>query len=72
MDDVELAEGLNATEQAQLFAQISSTCESGWDFSSRWMENKTNMATLQTNQIIPVDLNSILNIPKKKEKGKKT
>eukprot|EP00026_Physarum_polycephalum_P004693 Phypoly_transcript_04716.p2 GENE.Phypoly_transcript_04716~~Phypoly_transcript_04716.p2 ORF type:complete len:277 (+),score=47.98 Phypoly_transcript_04716:1176-2006(+) len=60
MDDVILAEGLNETQKAQLFAQISSTCESGWDFSSRWMANKSNMATLQTNQIIPVDLNSIL------------
>ena len=33
---------------------------SGWDFSSRWFADNTNLATIQTTQIIPVDLNCLL------------
>ncbi|TAH01929.1 MAG: alpha,alpha-trehalase TreA [Sphingobacteriales bacterium] len=33
---------------------------SGWDFSSRWFADNKNMNTIQTTQIIPVDLNCLL------------
>lgn len=60
MDDVELTERMNETERVSLFSQIASTCESGWDFSSRWMAGSyNNLTTLQTNKIAPVDLNSM-------------
>eukprot|EP00897_Mesotaenium_endlicherianum_P003011 jgi/Mesen1/2738/ME000169S01921 len=36
--DREAAEGLSAGDAACLFREIASAAESGWDFSSRWME----------------------------------
>ena len=33
---------------------------SGWDFSSRWFADEKNISTIQTTNIIPVDLNCLL------------
>eukprot|EP00850_Spirogloea_muscicola_P006204 SM000029S10499 [mRNA] locus=s29:440833:443559:- [translate_table: standard] len=38
LEDVAAAEGLAPAEAAALYREIASTAESGWDFSSRWME----------------------------------
>jgi alpha,alpha-trehalase len=59
---------LNETEMATLYANLASGAESGWDYSSRWIANPSDAATdtffplrsLNTIEIIPVDLNSIL------------
>ena len=57
-EDVELAGG---TSDTVLFRNIRAACESGWDFSSRWMEDgKRGLADLITTEIIPVDLNALL------------
>jgi alpha,alpha-trehalase len=47
-------------EKAKLYTDLASAAESGWDFSSRWFREKTNMATIHTSDIIPVDLNVFL------------
>ncbi|KAJ1296552.1 hypothetical protein BS78_01G310000 [Paspalum vaginatum] len=44
----------------KLYQEIASTAESGWDFSSRWMRNSTDMTTLATTCIVPVDLNTFI------------
>lgn len=49
----------NETEHI-LYGHIKAACESGWDFSSRFFEDGTNMYTICTNDLIPVDLNAIL------------
>uniref|UniRef100_A0ACD5U5S7 Uncharacterized protein n=1 Tax=Avena sativa TaxID=4498 RepID=A0ACD5U5S7_AVESA len=59
--DEELASKLNSTAaKEKLYHQIASTAETGWDFSSRWMRNPTDMTTLVTTFIIPVDLNTFI------------
>jgi len=51
----------NTGERQALYRNIASTCESGWDFSSRFMrQNETSLSALVTTQILPVDLNSLL------------
>lgn len=45
---------------AQTFRHIRAAAASGWDFSSRWFTNKLKMATIQTTDLIPVDLNCLL------------
>ncbi|KAJ3039172.1 hypothetical protein HK097_002919 [Rhizophlyctis rosea] len=71
LPDVNAVEGGNFRSQqaADLYAAIASAAESGWDFSSRWVNiprNHTaqteNLRQLRTNTIIPVDLNSIMYI----------
>jgi len=45
---------------AGLFRDIRAAAESGWDFSSRWLADGHDLASIETTQIIPVDLNSLL------------
>jgi len=47
-------------EPAQLYRDIRAAAESGWDFSSRWLADARTLATIDTTEIIPVDLNSLL------------
>lgn len=39
---------------------LRSACESGWDFCSRWLKDGRNMITIQSSDMIPVDLNCLL------------
>jgi len=59
---------LNDTQKATLYGNLASGAESGWDYSSRWIANPADaqddvyfpLRSLNTRNIIPVDLNSIL------------
>lgn len=44
----------------QIYRDIRSAAESGWDFSSRWFADGTQLKTIQTTKIVPVDLNCLL------------
>jgi len=43
-----------------LYRNIRSAAESGWDFSSRWFADGHLLGTIQTTNLIPVDLNCLL------------
>lgn len=58
-EDTELAKG-STREPRQLYRDIRAAAESGWDFSSRWFADATTRASLDTTEIIPIDLNSLL------------
>ncbi|KAL0904258.1 hypothetical protein M5K25_026343 [Dendrobium thyrsiflorum] len=51
---------LNSSDKENFYLQIASGAETGWDFSSRWMSNSSDLTTLLTTSIIPVDLNAFL------------
>lgn len=59
---------LNETEKAKLYANLASGAESGWDYSARWLKYPSDavsdeslpLRSLNTMDIIPVELNSIL------------
>jgi alpha,alpha-trehalase len=42
------------------YRNIRAAVESGWDFGSRWLEDGLTLQTIQTTEIIPVDLNCLL------------
>src|SRR5437867_712626 len=42
------------------YRNVRATAESGWDFSSRWLRDPRDLRTLETTELIPVDLNSLL------------
>lgn len=48
------------SDENNIYGHIKSAAESGWDFSTRFFKNNTNMYTICTREIIPVDLNAIL------------
>ena len=51
---------LTAAAPATFYRNAKATAESGWDFSSRWMRDPKDLRTLETTELIPVDLNSLL------------
>jgi alpha,alpha-trehalase len=58
-DDLKLADGYEGDKNL-LYRNIRAACESGWDFSSRWLEKPSDLKTIKTLDIIPVDLNCLL------------
>lgn len=49
-----------SAEAQHLYHQIATAAETGWDFSSRWLRNNAKFTSIQTDQVIPVELNTIL------------
>lgn len=58
-DDVELAR-VSGRPAQEVYRDIRAAAESGWDFGSRWFADGNSRATINTTQIVPVDLNSLL------------
>lgn len=59
-EDVMTYERQKERSEEQMYTNIKSGAESGWDFSSRWFDNSTDMGTVRAVKQIPVDLNAIL------------
>jgi alpha,alpha-trehalase len=57
--DVELAAATPRPPQ-EIYRDIRAGAESGWDFSSRWFADSRTMASIDTTEIIPVDLNAVM------------
>ena len=58
-EDTELAR-TSGRKPRQVYRDIRAAAESGWDFGSRWFADGWTRATIDTTEIIPVDLNSLL------------
>jgi len=50
----------SARPPAELYRDLRSAAESGWDFSSRWLRDPQDLSSIETTAIVPVDLNSLL------------
>lgn len=59
IEDTHLAKK-SGRDTAVVYRHIRAAAESGWDFSSRWFADSRQMETIQTTEIIPVDLNCLL------------
>jgi len=59
MEDREIAKKSKQSPET-VYRHIRAAAESGWDFSSRWFKDGINMETIETTDIIPVDLNCLL------------
>ena len=58
-EDVVLAEATQRSPQ-EIYRDIRAGAESGWDFSSRWLADARTLASIDTTEIIPVDLNALM------------
>ncbi len=58
-EDVETAEA-SGRDAATVYRHLRSGAESGWDFTSRWFADGQTLATIQTTDIVPPDLNALL------------
>ncbi|MGH7995540.1 MAG: trehalase family glycosidase, partial [Opitutaceae bacterium] len=45
---------------AEVYRNLRSAAESGWDFSSRWLSDPRRIETIRTTDFIPIDLNCLL------------
>ncbi|WP_151635064.1 alpha,alpha-trehalase TreF [Noviherbaspirillum aerium] len=43
-----------------VYRDLRAAAESGWDFSSRWLDGAGGLASIRTTAILPVDLNCLL------------
>lgn len=43
-----------------LYLDIASAAESGWDFSSKWFSDSKSLSAIQTTRVIPAELNAFL------------
>ena len=53
-------EDVSDGDRHNVYAEIAAAAESGWDFSSRWMEDGASLHSARTSEILPVDLNAIM------------
>ena len=58
-EDLHLAE-ISQRKPQELYRDIRAACESGWDFTARWFAEVEDFSSIQTTQVVPVDLNSLL------------
>ena len=49
-----------AKTKENLFTDLRAACESGWDFSSRWLKDTQDLDTIYASKILPIDLNCLL------------
>jgi len=59
-EDFRTAQALPAERREAMYRNLRATAESGWDFSSRWMRDTADLRSLETIDLAPVDLNSLL------------
>ncbi|XP_022561481.2 trehalase isoform X1 [Brassica napus] len=50
----------NTVEKQRFLRDIATAAETGCDFSTRWMRDPPNFATMATTSVVPVDLNVFL------------
>jgi len=58
--DFELGRTLPDAQREQFYRNTRAAAESGWDFSTRWMRDPKDLRSLETTELVPVDLNSLL------------
>ena len=60
LDDVTTAKSNPNRPATEIYRDLRSAAASGWDFSSRWMDNPQQLGTIRTTSIVPVDLNALM------------
>jgi alpha,alpha-trehalase len=55
-----LEEGVRSIVYSRMCKDFRSGAESGWDFSSRWFADGKNISSIQTTNLVPVDLNGLI------------
>uniref|UniRef100_A0A0R3RFU9 Trehalase n=1 Tax=Elaeophora elaphi TaxID=1147741 RepID=A0A0R3RFU9_9BILA len=58
--DIVHASRLPADKRPKFYVDIASAAESGWDFSSRWFKDAHSIETIETTDVIPIDLNAFI------------
>jgi len=60
LDDINTAKKYPSRPATEIYRDLRSAAASGWDFSSRWMDDPQQLGTIRTTSIVPVDLNALM------------
>lgn len=60
LDDVTTAKATPSRPAAEIYRDLRAGAASGWDFSSRWLDDPAQLGTIRTTSFVPVDLNALL------------
>ena len=60
LEDIKTSAAARDRRPSQVYADLRAAAESAWDFSARWFADEKHISTIQTTNIIPVDLNCLL------------
>lgn len=60
LDDVTTAKNTPNRPATEIYRDLRAGAASGWDFSSRWMDDPNQLGSIRTTSIVPVDLNALL------------
>jgi alpha,alpha-trehalase len=61
-EDLATVSALSSEERERVLRCLSSMAESGWDFSSRWLEDPDSLASTVMDKVVPSDLNALLGL----------
>src|SRR5699024_9110343 len=59
-EDVLTARAAGERRSTEVFRNLRAVGASGWDFSSRWLDDPQDLATVRITSILPIDLNCFL------------
>jgi len=59
-EDEQTASKVDPVARQTIFSNLAAGAESGWDYSSRWFSDRNDLVTIDTTDVIPVDLNVIM------------
>lgn len=59
-EDVETSQSTKDKSSSKIYLDIRAGAESGWDFSSRWFRDPSDISSIHTTDIVPIDLNCLL------------
>ncbi|ROP62370.1 alpha,alpha-trehalase [Enterobacter sp. BIGb0383] len=60
LDDVTTAKNTPNRPATEVYRDLRAGAASGWDFSSRWMDDPNQLGSIHTTRIVPVDLNALM------------
>lgn len=60
LDDVTTAKNNPNRPATEIYRDLRAGAASGWDFSSRWLDNPEQLGSIRTTSIVPVDLNALM------------
>lgn len=59
-EDQNIYNQAEADAKEEICRNLRAACESGWDFSSRWLDDEESLHKIVTTQILPIDLNCLM------------
>ncbi|WP_058912935.1 alpha,alpha-trehalase TreA [Entomohabitans teleogrylli] len=60
LDDITTAKNNPNRPATDIYRDLRAAAASGWDFSSRWMDNPQQLSSIRTTSFVPVDLNALM------------